>query len=1086
MLPSMKTRLAVVALLFTAAFSARAQETTATLSGTVTDPSGAVLPGATVVIRNVRTGDVREIVTTEAGRYTAPFLPVGTYDLEIRLTGFLTFRAESIPLHVNDRVERNARLDIGGQVVDIEVLAGAPLVQPTSTVQNLIGPAQVQELPLNNRNFVQLATLVPGVSSALPDEVGIGLTSLVSLSIAGGRRNSVSWFVDGASIVDVASNITLLATPTLESIEEFKILTSTYAAEWPRSGGGIVNVVTKSGDNRFRASAYEFFRNDALNANAFFRKQSSDPAIADQPPFLRYHNFGYTLGGPIQRDRLFVFVSQEWRAIARPPTATSAQVPDPAWLTDPASPEYVAPAGRDPNAVRLLEAWPAPNLGTTRFQDERPNDQDTRQEVVRLDWQPNPRWRLMGRYTHDSSKTTEAGGLFFNTPLPDIAATRTNVPGQVAVLQATTILGPQMLNELSLQYSGNAIRSVYDDGVRNTRPAYGLTVPELFPENRGELVPTIMIGGVSMVGAPQLFDNEYRNLTLSDNLSRQAGAHSLKGGALFAFERKDERSASATQGTFTFGAGGGRTAFQNFLTGNADGRCGDACAYVEPERDIESRLRFRRYELYVQDSWRVHPRLTLDLGLRYALHPAVHDANDVLTSFDPGRFDPAQAPRFADAAGGSLITGTGDPLNGIVVAGVGSPHGRGIYATDGNNLQPRLGLSWDVRGDGRTLVRGGYGVYFDQALVGVFLQNAFANPPFTANATLLNARLSNPGAGVTAATRPIPALVATSDPFDTPRMQQWNVGVQHQLYAKGAIDIGYAGSAGDQQVQPVDINQPQPSDVLRLGSLNLARPYAGWAGILRRQTTARSRYHGLLVGFRHEAGERGHIGVSYTLSRAQTDATNDRDAIDLPQNPLDLGAEYAIARTDRTHVFSLYYVYTLPFFRSAEGLLKAALHGWQISGITQIASGPPISRVINGATNGGRRGVRVDAVGDPRAGRPADVPGGVYWFNPAAFAPPADGAYGTTGRAPFRLPGYHQWDVTVGKTWPLAARARLQLRADFINAFNHTQLDPTAIQNTCSVAVSATSCAAATGGFGQITRTRAPREIQLGVRLSWN
>jgi hypothetical protein len=226
--------------------------------------------------------------------------------------------------------------------------------------------------------------------------------------------------------------------------------------------------------------------------------------------------------------------------------------------------------------------------------------------------------------------------------------------------------------------------------------------------------------------------------------------------------------------------------------------------------------------------------------------------------------------------------------------------------------------------------------------------------------------------------------------------------------------------------------------------------------------------------------------VSYPLSRTKTDSTNARDAIDLPQNPLDLGAEYAIARSDRTHVFTASWIYELPFFREASGLLRETLGGWQLSGILQLWSGPPISRVVNGTTNGGRRGIRVSQVSDPLSSLPADVPGGVYWFNPAAFVSPADGSYGDTGRAEFRLPGVNQWDITLSKNWYPSKATRVQFRADFINALNHTQLDPVAIQNTCAATLTNPTCAVAGNRLGQITNTRAPREIQLGLRLSWN
>jgi hypothetical protein len=300
------------------------------------------------------------------------------------------------------------------------------------------------------------------------------------------------------------------------------------------------------------------------------------------------------------------------------------------------------------------------------------------------------------------------------------------------------------------------------------------------------------------------------------------------------------------------------------------------------------------------------------------------------------------------------------------------------------------------------------------------------------------------------------------------------------------LDVTYAGSAGENLVQPVDINQAQPEDVVRSGLLNLARPYPGYATINMRQTTARARYNGLLVGFRHDSGRAGTLSLAYTLSRTRTDATNDRDAVDFPQNPKDLAAEYALARTDRTHVFTANYIYELPFFKGSQGFVKQAFSGWQVSGITQFWSGPPISRVVNGTTNGGRRGGRVDQLSDPSSSLPQDTAGGVYWFNPAAFAPPADGAYGSTGRAGFRLPGVNQWDLTLSKNWYPSRSTRLQFRADFINAFNHTQLDPTAIQNVCSVATTATDCSASTGNFGRITGTRAPREIQLGVKFFFN
>jgi hypothetical protein len=785
------------------------------------------------------------------------------------------------------------------------------------------------------------------------------------------------------------------------------------------------------------------------------------------------------LGGPALRDKVFFFWSQEWRNISRPSSA-SALVPDPAWLTDPANANYVAPADRDPNAVRLLQAWPVANTGGT-FLHSLPNTQDTRQEVIRVDWQVNNRSRLMSRYTHDVSNTTEVGGLFFNTAVPDVATTLTDVPGQVFVTQLTSTIGSSMLNEVSFQFSGNAITSEYGENARSRRTDYGITIPELFPENRNALIPFIQLPGtLSAIGANQLFDNNYRNFTVTDNVSWQRDRHTYKAGALFALEQKNEISGSGTQGTFNFRAGGGFTAFQNFLRGNRDGACGANCDYTEAEREVDARIRMNRYEFFVQDTWRLRSNVTLDYGLRYALYPPFTDQNDVLTNFNPGLYTAARAPEVN--AAGVVVVGTGDPLNGIVVAGQNSPHGRAIYGTDTNNLQPRVGLTWDMFADGRTIMRSGYGIYYDQPLSGIFLQNAFVNPPFVSTPLVLNPQLSNPGAG-SATTRPVQTLIATSDPFEIPRIQQWNLGVQRELYPRGVVDVGYVGSAGDNLIQPVDINQPQPQDVARVGVVNQARPYVGYGTINLRQTTARSRYNGLLVSFRHDHGRAGLLSVAYTLSKTMTDATNDRDAIDLPQNPLDLEAEYALARTDRPHVLTFNYVYELPFFRESHPAARAVLAGWQVAGITQMWSGPPISRVVNGSTNGGRRGIRVDQLSDPRENLPADVTGGVYWFNPLAFASPPDTAYGNTGRAIFRLPGVHQWDITLSKNWYVPQGLRLQFRADFINAFNQTQFDPATIQNICTAGTDLVCTTA--GRFGQLTGTRAPREIQIGLRVAW-
>ena len=1076
--------LASLALLAMLAAPARAQETTGQIQGTVRDQSGGVLPGVTVAAKHVQTGRVIDTVSNETGLFTIPLLQPGAYEVTFSLQGFQPSTVKGIELHVGDRLEVNGRLGVTGVTETIEVSAATQFVQPNPAVQTLIGPTQVQELPLNNRNFVQLATLVPGVSSDLSDEVGMGLTSVISISVNGGRRNAVNWMVDGVSNVDVGSNVTLLSTPTLESIQEFKIITSSYAAEYGRSGGGVVNIVTKGGGQRFTGTAYEFFRDERFNANSYFRNLSTAVGptgvpVADGPAPLDYHNFGYTIGGPLlpSRQKAFFFWSQEWRRIERV-GETVASVPQLAWLNDPTNTNYVAPALRDPMAVRLLEAFPAPTVGVGQILNVNPGVNNTRQEVIRVDFDVKPTWKITGRYTHDLSETQEPGGLFFGVAIPNVANTDTRVPGQVASFEMRNTWG-NLLNELKYQFSGNAITNTTPDFVRNTRSQFGLTNVELFPENNADRIPSFSIAGLPLVGATQGFRNEYVNHTVSNTATWLRGKHAFKAGVMGAFEYKDEYSNNETQGRYVFAAGGGRTAFQNFLTGNRDQLCGAPCTYSEASTDIFSQMRFNRYEAFVQDTWRATPKLTLDFGVRYALYPAVTDAANVLSNVDLSRYDRANAPTPANATATLFRIGTGDPLNGIIVAGQNSPYGDKIYETDKNNFMPRLGVTYDPFGDGQNIIRAGYGLYYDQPLVGIFLQNAFINPPFNASATVTNPVLGNPSAGVPPTTRGPLGLRGTGLPFKTPQSQQWNIGIQRQLYRRGAIDIGYVGSRGDNLLRPIDVNQPQPADVVATGAINLARPYFGYAGITIIDTSAKSRYHGLLTSFRHDAGRAGTLSLAYTLSRNQTDATNDRDAIDIPQNPLDLDAEYADARTDRRHIFNASYVYELPFFRdSTNQLVKAILGGWQFSGITTLQSGAPVPRIL-GPTSGGTRGNRVNVIGDPQTGN-LPFP---LWFDPSAFAPAAVGQYGNSPRSPIRLPGRNQTDIALSKNF-YGWGKRIQFRADAINAFNHTQFS--SVNADCSGApATATSCAFTGSTVGRLTGTRAPREMQFSLKLYW-
>ena len=1145
----------VLTLCIACASSAFAQETTARLSGQVTDPAGAVVNNAEVSLTNPQTNEARTAKTDNDGYFSFTLIPPGKYDLSVKLQGFKQYLSKDIELNVNDHKTINVALETGSITETVTITSETPQLQTSPTVGDVIENRRVVELPLNNRNFMQLITLVPGVTSTGDSEIGIGLTNTVNISIGGQRRNSINFLVDGVMDTDVGSNITLLSVPTVDSIQEFRVITSVPTAEFGRSGGGVVNLITRSGTRQFHGGVYEFVRNDKLNANSFFNNsagRNADGTLKAPRPILRYNNFGYNLGGPIllprfgeggpslygnKREKSFFFFSEEWRRVIRQPTQNLVTIPsllertgdfsetgnltifDP--LTGLPFPGNKIPTNRiDPTAASLLSVFPIPNIASTtagraanRFSFAAPDLQNTRQEVLRIDHNFNSNNRLTGRYTHDLSQTREQGGLFFGASLPNLATTDTNVPGQVLAISLTSSFGPNIVNEVSFNFSSNAIATTLAG--KWSRGSINIPNTELFPENNSNLPPTLIIGALAL-GAGQLYNIHYINYNPKDNVTWVHGAHTFKFGGDISWEQKNENAANESQGRFTFngvqtrsGATGG-IGFADFLLSRAS-------AYSEPERDVTEHLRFGRTEIYAQDTWKIKPNFQLDYGMRYSLYRQSYDLKNVLATFLPGFYNQAKRPTCANASCSLFVTSTFDLTNGFAYAGTNSPFGKRVQKSDKNDFGPRIGFAWDLSNDGRMVVRGGYGIYYDQALVGIVEQNSFTTPPFN-NSISLTGTVStpipygNPTAGSLATTRGnLGTVNATTDPFYTPMIQQWNVTVQRQLTKNGVIEVGYMGSAGNHLIRPVDLNAPTPQEVLAAtkgvvgcdpalnaannpaNCLNLARPFRGFGSITDRQTTATSRYHALISSFRLRPTHGLAAQISYTFSRNLTDATNDRDAIDLPQDRTNFLPERAVGRLDRPHVFVASYVYEVPTARSGflgSSLARHLFGGFEISGITIAESGLALNRVVEGTTAVGPRGSRPDLISDPTQNIPANPLGGIpYAFNPLAFRPAAVGTLGSSPRSPFRFPRIVNTDITFAKNISFTERYRLQLRAEFFNIFNSTQFNDVfqTIPDRLPTDIAFTSIneLIKVSSFGQFFSTRRPREIQLGIKFKF-
>lgn len=1132
---------------------ASAQETTGSVAGTVKDQNGAAVPGAQVIVADRARGFQQTYLTIDDGSFTATSLPASTYTITVEMSGFKKHVLDNFVLNVNDRRTLDLVIEPGQVTEVVNVLSETTLIQDSPTQRGLISGDQIRELPLNTRNFVQLALLSAGVSSSNPSQIGSGALSVVQLSINGGRTSAINWLVDGARNVDTGSNLTLLTTPSIDAIQEFTVLTSNYAPEFGRNGGGVINVVTRSGSNDFHGTLYEFLRNDALNARPAFQtvplqginKSNGEPRF--KAP-LRYNDYGFTIGGPIYFPRFgeggrsvysghnksFFFFSQEWKkartvstAVGTVPTLLERSGSFAGTIRDPLTlvpfpvvgGRSIIPIGRfDQNAVAILQFIPLPNEvtpGTTNFNRYRRAvglSSDISQSILRIDHNFNSRWSMYGRYIHESFARDDPGGNPFSDPFvvgnaagtlyPFVAAQQTTTPGKNFVVTLKTIISPTMINEASFDYAYNGIFTTFaGTGLRSNAP--GFISPELFPSTLQGALPSITFSGATAnfsFVSPQNIENP--SYTYRDTLTLAKGRHTIKLGGFYSREAKNENAGNALNGSYAFDASRSGNDLADFFLGAPR-------TYLEDQNEVRVQLRYNTLEFFAQDSWKATSKLTLDYGARYSLYANPTEVSDFLTSFRPDLYNPSTAVRI-DPVSGNVITGSGDRFNGIIFAGVNSPYGRRVQSNKRNTIGPRVGFAYNLFGDGRTVLRGGFGIYHDRTLVGIVEQNAFVNPLISSRVTIDNPLLANPGAGVPRTTVPVISLSSTGDPFEVPRTMQYSFSVQREVFKNAVLELAYVGTNGRKLLHLVNINQPVPGVLAALtaqlratlppgsatrASINAARPFLGYGAINDRRTEASSDYHSFQATFNKRMANGLQYGTVYTWSKNLTNASTDRS--DSPQDPLNLDLERAPSQFDRTHILTAHAVYELPFFRSSKGLTRTMLGGWQVTGVYSAQSGTPltITQSIAAATPTTSLFTFADPLGTGSTLRPNLIgdPHGTgsltQWFNTAAFAP-AFTAYGSAGRGLMRGPGIDNWDMAIFKSFRFTESKNLQLRFEVFNVFNHAQyLNPgtSATFTTDSAAPGSfpTRYSQTNPTFGVITGTRDPRNIQLGAKFNF-
>src|SRR5215467_12051816 len=1121
--------LALILIVLSLSILAVGQELAATLNGTVTDPTGAIVPGATVLVHNDDTAaDVRTVVTSGDGFYNVTNLPAGHYTVTVNSPGFQNFVAKGIILYTAEKHTLNVDLKAGRVSETVEVTAGNPPIQTTTAEQSgTVTGEQVRELALNNRNFEQLVLLQPGVANQLPDKVGFGLQNNTAISINGARTGANNWTVDGADVNDSGSNGTLLNTPGIDAIQEFTLERSNYDAAFGRSGGGQILVATKSGTNQFHGSAYEFNRNNYFNANTFGDRQniaSGQPWSQNQTPIERYNDYGFTIGGPLfvpkvyhpEKNKTFFFWSEEWRKASIPATNT-INVPTAAELSGVfKSPIPVAPTGcvtasggtytinqscYSKNATAYLNTfmskYPANSDGLLITPYSQLNN--FRQDIVRLDQNVGDKLRLYARYMQDVVPQNQPFSLWGGNNYPGVENTSINAPGRNLVVNATANINPRVVNEVEFVNAWGAINSDLTNAIANT-PSFTsqLTNNTQFSDPYGR-APNVTIEGLTGLGNGSAPYHE-RNIdrTLFDNLSIQHGNHTVRTGFTAMWMQKTENGDGGAANFSFSSANNGNPAFANFLLGQAD-------SYSQQSHDTVPHLRYLNFEAYVQDDWKVTRRLTLNLGVRYSFFPSPTDSNNTLVNFDPSLYsasvgqalliDPNSGNMGApNANAATYANGLIFPKGAACSAAQAisstvscSPFGSVVNPSSNNNWGPRFGLAYDPFGDGKWAIRAGYGIFYDRTLNGIWEQNAFTDPPLvqttvknntaTSSNNLFDAPLSAGTSGANP-TGPVGLTVTGTPTFKVPSYQDFNLSVQHEIMPNTVLEVGYVGTKGTHLLGDIDLNRPTVAARLAntTADVNFIRPFVGYGAINDRATVYTSNYNSLQVSLNRRMTKGLTLELGYTWSKLLT--TNPYDRGLSAYDTYDLKQSYGPSVLNTPQMLVLSYVYELPFMKGQRGLTGALLGGWEISGITTIQSGQ--SMIITQSTDpwagmpGGlgmtRPGetvyIRPDQVGDPNGPKTA-----AEFFNTAAFAQ-AVGHFGSSKPGAVLGPGLQVWDMSLFKNFHFAERVGVQLRLETFNTWNHG--NPSGVDTNLG-----------DSNFGAVTAWHDPRNVQIGAKFSF-
>ncbi len=1102
------------------------------ISGTVQDANGAGVPNASIKVINTANNSERTATSDENGFYTVTNLPAGTYTVEAEAKGYKKGLVSGKNVTADARLTVDMKLEVGevSETVEITSIAGETVNTTSGEVTRIVDQQQVQNLALNGRNYIQLLSLVPGVALINDDQLEL-TTSLATnnQSINGNRGQTNNVTIDGGFNLQSGSNASQINNLGIDYIQEVKIQTANFSAEYGRNSGAQVSLVTRSGGNDFHGSAFEFLRNDKLDARSFF---------APVRPSLRYNNFGYSFGGPIFKDKLFFFGGQEWKYIRRLSAAQRRTVPtlaelngdfsfrlrgadgivgtnDDGLLRDPDSGlpcttanragcfggtnvalRNIIPANRITtdgraianvfrNAIGLATAFTNSPVGNNvTFQQ--PNPLDYREDLLRIDYKISEKHTLYGRYIKDKNELIDPFGTFINTQLPTIPSFRLR-PGTSIQISHTWLVTPTFINEAKMTGAWVAQR-IPPDGDLWKRETYAFQFQQLFAGGgrfENSIPDTTITGFASFFGAARSLVSPTTDINVSDTITWVKGNHTLKTGMSITRNRIDQNARTTYAGQVDFNTGGNtRTSNNSF----ADALLGNFRTYSEQALDPVGFFRFTQSEAFVADSWKFNRRLSLELGLRWQFGMPIYTQANNLANFDPSLYNPAQAVTIL--ANGNIDTSKGgNRFNGLVRAGNGVPAEelgrvpggdsaqviavpagapRGLY--EGHHyFMPRVGFAYSPFDDNKTSIRGGFGMYYDR-IEGNLIFPSLSNPPYASSAQFQNANLGNITGGSTVLA-PWAQINAVNPNLDTPYTMSYSFSIQRELPRGIFAEASYVGNLGRHLIRQPDINQPTFEQIRNNAppgpnvNVNALRPFKGYTAIRMRMSDSTSNYHGMQL---YAAKRKGDLlmTTSYTWSKVLTDASGFNDN---PEDPFNRAFNYGPATFDRRHVFALTYTYTMKMFSRTHGLARAILHGYEVSGITRLQSGAYLTATATGNSIFGNR--RADCV-SPDALFPNGERGPNNWANRAAFAAAPDTRRGTCGVGTIEGPGAQTWDFSLRRRFELTEKFKLQFQADIFNAFNRTNFRDleTNLNNAA---------------FGTISTSGPPRNIQFGLKLTF-